>query len=285
MHFHNEAKYEAEDYNQVRPVIRTLYDHTEVVNDLEFHPYQPLLFSASKDQSIKIFEFGNMSQRKAKKQIQETHNVRSIAIHPSGDYLLAGTDHNVVRLYDINTQQCFTSPEVHDHHQSGINQVNFSADGKLYITAGRDGMVKVWDGVTGRCIKTMGEMHSQMVNSACFSRNYKYVLSCGSDGLVKLWDLVTGRLLKTYRTSASSSLANGLRSDGKQTMAVFNYDDQFVISSDRNDAIVWDTQTGDLVHRLPGHNKPILWIASSPTENSFMSCSEDQRARWWVHEQ
>jgi cleavage stimulation factor subunit 1 len=90
--------------------------------------------------------------------------VRTIHIHPSGDYLLVGTDHNIVRFYDLNTFQCFTSSNPQDHHFSPINQVRFSSDGKLFISAGKDGAVKLWDGVTGRCVNTLPNPHNGEVS-------------------------------------------------------------------------------------------------------------------------
>nr|ABF98940.1 Cleavage stimulation factor, 50 kDa subunit, putative, expressed [Oryza sativa Japonica Group] len=74
----------------VRPVIRTFYDHTQPINDLDFHPESPILISAAKDNTIRFFDFSKTVARKAFRVIQDTHNVRSVCFHPCGDYLLAG---------------------------------------------------------------------------------------------------------------------------------------------------------------------------------------------------
>ena len=42
--------------------------------------------------------------------------VRTIDVHPSGQFLVAGTNHSVLRLYDVNTAQCFASQNPFDHH-------------------------------------------------------------------------------------------------------------------------------------------------------------------------
>lgn len=82
--------------------------------------------------------------------MQDTHNVRSVSFHPSGDFLLAGiyfitsflfffffaqkisddryefltgTDHAIPHLYDINTFQCYLSSNIPETSPSGaINQ-------------------------------------------------------------------------------------------------------------------------------------------------------------------
>ncbi|TMW89661.1 hypothetical protein EJD97_016837 [Solanum chilense] len=74
----------------VRPVVRTFYDHQQPINDLDFHPQNTVLISGSKDRTIKFFDFSKAVAKRAFRVIQDTHNVRSVSFHPSGDYLLAG---------------------------------------------------------------------------------------------------------------------------------------------------------------------------------------------------
>ena len=57
---------------------------------------------------------------------------------------------------------------------------------------------------------------------------------------------------------------------------------ELVLSSDEKDVLIWNTNSGELLNKLGGHNKPIRWICSSPTDESFMSTSDDQRARYWI---
>lgn len=54
---------------QGHPVIRTLYDHTDEVTCLEFHPKEQILTSGSKDNSIKLFDISKASVKKAYRTI------------------------------------------------------------------------------------------------------------------------------------------------------------------------------------------------------------------------
>lgn len=49
------------------PVIRTLYDHTDEVTYLEFHPKEQVLASASRDCTVKLFDISKASVKKAHK--------------------------------------------------------------------------------------------------------------------------------------------------------------------------------------------------------------------------
>jgi len=55
---------------ETHPVIRTLYDHTDEVTCLEFHPKEAILLSGSADRTIKIFDYSKSSVKKAYKVIQ-----------------------------------------------------------------------------------------------------------------------------------------------------------------------------------------------------------------------
>ncbi|KAF9624222.1 hypothetical protein IFM89_008160, partial [Coptis chinensis] len=135
----------------IRPVIRTFYDHLQPVNDLDFHPQSPVLISGAKDHTIKFFDFSKAVAKKAFRVIQDTHNVRSVSFHPSGEYLLAGTDHHIAHLYDINTFQCYLTANDPEIGVNGaINQVRYSSTGGMYVTASKDGAIRVWDGVTAQ---------------------------------------------------------------------------------------------------------------------------------------
>jgi cleavage stimulation factor subunit 1 len=53
-----------------KPVIRTLYDHTDQVNDLSFHPNGLVLASCSNDQSIKLFDLSKTGVKRAFRYLQ-----------------------------------------------------------------------------------------------------------------------------------------------------------------------------------------------------------------------
>jgi len=278
---YSQVKNETDDITLARPVIRTFYDHTERVNDLDFHPTLPVLVSAAADCTIKFYDYSS-SVKRGFKFLQDSHNVRTINLHPSGDYVIAGTEHNMIRLYDINTRQAFVSPNTDQNHFGPINQVRFTSDGKMFASCSKDGTVKLWDGVTLRCFNTIPQAHSgQEVCTVQFSRNRKYLLTGGKDCMVYLWDLSTGDKLLRLFTGAPQQTINKHR-----LQCSFSYNEDFVLTSDEiaNAGVVWDTRLGELVQRLTGHNNVVRWIGVSPTEPHVMTCSEDHRARFWVEE-
>eukprot|EP00093_Oithona_nana_P013895 13895.XXX_348210_349825_1 [CDS] Oithona nana genome sequencing. len=262
------------------PVIRTLYDHVEEVTCLKFHPRESLLASGSRDFTVKIFDYSKASAKKAFKTINETEHVEDVAFHPSGSHLLVGVRHPVIRMYDVNTTQCFTGSVPRHQHLDFITGLDWSNDGRLYASASMDGAIKVWDGVSSHCISTYIKAHDGVeVCSVKFTRNGKYILSSGKDSLIKLWELSTNRCLIAY---------TGAGATGKQeyhSQAVFNHTEDFVMFPDEatTSLCCWDSRNASRKQLLSlGHNGAVRFITHSPTEAAFLTCSDDFRARFWV---
>lgn len=88
--------------------------------------------------------------------------------------MAVGTDHEVIRIYDLHTTQCFVSSIPSQQHKSGVSAIKYSATAKLYASGSCDGSIKLWDAVSGRCINTFTQAHDGAeVCSVFFSRNGK----------------------------------------------------------------------------------------------------------------
>jgi len=261
------------------PVIRTLYDHLEEISCLEFHPREQILISGSRDTNIKLFDYSKTTAKKAFKTHTDAEPITSMSIHPTGDYLLAGTEGPALRVIDLATCCCFVAPRVSDHHTKGITSVRYAADGRMYCSSGKDGDIKIWDGVSGRCVQTFSRCHDgHEVCSVAFSRNGKYVLSSAMDSVCRLWELSTGRCLIAY-TGAGT-----LASQNCSSTAIFNHTEDFVMFPDEATTSLcsWESRNGQRKNLLSlGHNGPVRYMVHSPSQPAFITCSDDFRARFW----
>ncbi|KAK9116102.1 hypothetical protein Sjap_015049 [Stephania japonica] len=265
---------EARD-NPIRPVIRTFYDHLQPVNDLDFHPQSTIMISGAKDHTIKFFDFSKATAKKAFRVIQDTHNVRSVSFHPSGEFLLAVTKQPIASLSPINSGRCL-GPCNLDIYKINFIQVRYSSSGSMYVTTSKDGAIRIWDGVTAQCVRSIVGAHGAAeATSANFTKDQRFVLSCGKDSLLKLWEVGTGRLVKQYSGATHTQM---------RCQAVFSETEEFILSIDEisNEIVIWDSLTAEKVARWPSnHIGAPRWLEHSPTEASFISCGADRSIRFW----
>ncbi|KAG0246434.1 hypothetical protein BGX31_002088 [Mortierella sp. GBA43] len=276
--------------DDVHPVIRTLYDHVSPVTDVDFHP-NGLVLAASSDTVVKLYDLSRPSVKRSFRYLQDSHPIKSVSFHPSGDFLLVGSEAETVRIFDVKTLQCFTprtfSGPTHSSsadnnaqqhqgsHRSGINHIEYAPTGSVFITASQDGSIKVWDAVSGKVVRTIENAHSgKGVTTATISRNGKYILSGGFDSVSKLWDLGSGKMIHGFQ---------GAVQQNEKQSTVFSYNEDFVFSSDEsnNTIVCWDSRTATLLKRYTGHQGLIRSISASPTENALVSCGDDNRLRFW----
>ncbi|CEF67168.1 CstF-50 [Strongyloides ratti] len=260
------------------PVIRTLYDHSDEVTCLAFHPKQQLLVSGSSDKTLKFFDYAKSAVRRAMRSITEVERLNAISFHPSGDYIAVGTENKVLRLYSTETQQCWVSLQPLDQHIAAIKTIDYTCTGNLLASGSSDGDIKIWDGVSGRCIETFQKAHDgDEICSVQFTKNGKYILSSGFDSVVKLWELSTNRCLNVYH-------APGFSSQRLSVNAEFNHTEDFILFPDEKSCNLnsWDSRTTEKKKFLPlGHTAPVRKMKHAPNMAMLITCSDDSRVRFW----
>lgn len=259
------------------PVIRTMYDHDLAITSIDFHPTSSILVSGGEDKRVNLFDYTKSTVKKAYKSIKEVEPIHAISIHPCGDFVLVATGHPIVRLYDLNTMQCYIGSNASEQHLGPLSDVKYCPAANMFATASKDGSWKLWDGVTNRCISTFKGAHDGAeVSSVRFTKNSKFVLTSGKDATVKLWELSTGRDIHTYKGAQIHA--------NNHAAAIFNHTEDYVLfPDDKNTAVAcWDSRTAEKQPSLAsGHNNAIRHLVHSPVTPAFLSCSEDYRSRFW----
>ncbi|KAJ2775137.1 hypothetical protein IWQ56_000251 [Coemansia nantahalensis] len=263
-------------------VVRTLQDHEAGVSGLAFHPNGLVLASCSADQTIRLFDLSVTHGTNAFQSFRDGHAFRSIAFHPSGDYIAAGGDAPEVRLYSVRSGKAYLLPGTGGgggpspmNHTAMITHVSYAANGAAVASASRDGSVKIWDGASGRCVRTIDRAHDgRPATAAVLSPDARHVLTAGLDSCVRLWDASSGRVVQEY-TGASMDAAGG--------PAAFSHDGAQVMAADAasNSVVAWDAASGQLLTHAAAHSQRISWLVPSPTTSAFVTCSDDECARIW----
>lgn len=270
----------ATDNQHSHPVIRTLYDHTEEVTYLQFQPTERILASGSSDMTIKFYDYSRANSKRSLRTIQEASPVRCFTFHPGGNYMLVGTHQPTIRLYDTSTCQCFVSSNPLDQHTGPVTKLDYNPTASMYASSSKDGDIRVWDGVSNRCVNVFRKAHDGTeISSVVFSKNGKYILSAGKDDIVRLWELSMARCILTYSGASSSS-----NKVNHRAQALFNHTEDYVLYPDCKTTTLrsWNSRNASSLQQLSlCHNNTVRFITHSPVGPSFLTCSEDFRARFW----
>jgi WD40 repeat protein len=188
---------------------------------------------------------------------------RAVAVRRDGLLASAGLD-STVRLTRRNGTLVRTIPQ-----PVPAADVAFSTDGALLVTAGADGIARVWMVQDGALLQSFS--HGAPLTSAVFDRSGERVLTAGQDGIARMW----------YRTGGRPrELRHG---HGAVMAAVFSPDGRFVATAGADDeGRVWRAATGNLLGKLTGHHEADLTsIAYSPDGKRLVTSSVDADAHIW----
>lgn len=153
-------------------------------------------------------------------------------------------------------------------HTGNINDVSFSPDRKLVLSASSDRTLKLWETATGRLVRTF-EGHTEQVNSACFSPDGNLAVSGSDDKTIVVWEVVTGKILKRFETGDNSVSCVSFSPEGK-----------IIAASDGYDIRLFDVISGELIRTLSGHTSAISRIKFSPDGKSLISSAHRELKLW-----
>jgi len=163
-------------------------------------------------------------------------NVNADISFSQDEKYIASYSKNQIIIWDIETGQKIRT---FLGHNSYVNSVVFSSNGKNIVSASSDKTVKLWNIETGQEITTLMRHHGS-VKKAFFHQDEKYIVSVSRDArkkysskdIITLWDIETGQKIKSF---SGGNVVNSV---------VFSADGKFMASGEESGSIkIWDIET------------------------------------------
>jgi WD40 repeat protein len=155
-------------------------------------------------------------------------------------------------------------------HLWEVQACAFSPDGKRFISACKDGTLKLWDAATGKEIRTFIG-HRSAVWDCAFSPDGNRLVSASVDNTLKLWEVVSGKEIRTLTNHKRPVLS-----------CTFSPQGTHILSTSEDKTIkLWDAETGKEIRTLSGHKNFVRSGAFSPQGKHIISASDDQTLKLW----
>jgi len=173
------------------------------------------------------------------------------------EILFSGSDDGYIGIWDPRQKAAVDFIET----AFPVTAVTIAEAGNEIFSGGIDNDIKVWDIRKREVVYTLSG-HSDTVTSLAVSPDSQSLLSHSHDGTVRTWDIrpfaPMNRHLRTFDGATIGIEKNLFRAswdtDGKRIAAG---------SGDRT-ALIWDANTGRLLHRLPGHKGSVNDVRFAP---------------------
>jgi WD40 repeat protein len=194
-------------------------------------------------------------------------------------------------------------------HEARVSWIEWSPSGDCLATASLDHTIAIWDPVTGTRIKTL-QGHTAPVRSLAWSKGL--LASSSADGTIRFWDVERAMPLATVSTAGRLGLFLSWSPDGRLLASAFDGGATAIIdrggerlvwwpwhredvysvawsprkpilasASSGDDLVLADPATGDVIHRLIGHDGIIRCVTWSRDGRWLASSGDDTSIRVW----
>lgn len=237
--------------------------------------------------------------------------VEEVLFNPDGDTIAVRTMTGSAYLRQADTGAPIGSVVP---HPGIVYHIAFSRIGKRFLTAGNNGIVRIWDTTPDGMVTAVLHHPNQnrlLAGSCSFSSDGQTVLTV--DGTVRLWQAPKGSQRGTPIRHAGGAYAIAFSNDGKWVLSggddgkailrnshedvysdrvlktgapiaavMFSPDGQLAAVADFKGTIhLWEVKTGLHKQSFQGHNAGVNSAAFSPDNTTILTVSTDKTARLW----
>ncbi|XP_072468217.1 WD repeat, SAM and U-box domain-containing protein 1 isoform X3 [Notamacropus eugenii] len=274
-------------------LIRTLADHSDDVNCCAFS--SSLLATCSLDKTVHLYSLNDFNELPYSPLKCHTYAVHCCCFSPSGHVLASCSTDGTTVLW--NTQTGHILAVLNQPSGSPVRVCRFSPDSTYLVSGAADGTVVSWNMQTYKLFRC-GSVKDGSLVACAFSPNGSIFVTGSSCGDLTVWDDKM-RCLHSEKAhdlgitccDFSSQPISGFELKYKCTLSghcapvlscAFSYDGQMLVSgSVDKSVIVYEPNTGSILHTLTHHTRYVTTCAFAPNILLLATGSMDKTVNIW----
>ncbi|UMM18547.1 hypothetical protein L5515_014561 [Caenorhabditis briggsae] len=155
--------------------------------------------------------FYNMrTTEKVNEIIESTKPITCVRQCENKPILAIGYADGSVKLFDRENEDA--DPIMFSGHKKAVNCIDFSSDGLLFATGGKDGVIVLWDILAERGMFRL-HGHKESVTQMKFVRGDRFIISTSKDSLIKFWSIASQSCFYTVMDSRNEIYSMSLHRD------------------------------------------------------------------------
>ncbi len=185
-----------------------------------------------------------------------------LAVSPANPFLLCGGClDNIARLLQADSVGNPQEPVALEGHADSVVSVGFSFDGQFVATGSYDCSIRIWSS-SGSLLSVVEETGSD-IEMLLWHPSIMVLAAGCADGSVWVWEVVapSGECILKYmlRGHSHGAAVRSLEYIGKGGMGLLS-------GSEEGVSIVWNLQTGQMLHKTKPFNDAILCVSAHPSK-------------------
>jgi guanine nucleotide-binding protein G(I)/G(S)/G(T) subunit beta-1 len=154
-----------------------------------------------------------------------------------------------------------------NHHASDATCVQWSGDDQMFVSAGKDGQVAVWNALTKKKVQSMTVDMKMLMTCAFEKKKNQLVAAGGADKVCSVFTVGQAGILHPIAELAGH--------DGYISQCQFLDDSRLVSASGDSTACLWDIRSGRATAKLTDHAADCLSVALHPDATTIATGSSD----------
>ncbi len=154
-------------------------------------------------------------------------------------------------------------------HDDSVSSLDVSSDGKIMVSGGREGAVKIWEAGSGRLLHTVN--FRSPIQRVKISPDNKSLLVVRSDRFISLVQVRSGQVFRTLSSPKENILTADYMPDGQR----------IVFGTQDGELAMFDVARGTLNRLIKAHDDAISALICYPDGKRVVSASWDNTIKVW----